>query len=120
MISTFLDLTVRVGCHAAYETSVPTPVLFMLRPRLDDNHLVLSEQTTFGAGLPSYEFQDVHGNITCRSMLTPGRNEIRHDALVKVSSFARPSWTPGYLQPGARSAERYPAVPFAQPLLRFR
>ena len=87
MISTFLDLTVRVGCHVEYETSVPTPVLFMLRPRIDDNHLVCSETLSFGPGLPSYEFQDSHGNIACRSMLKPGRNDIRHDALVSVSSM---------------------------------
>ena len=36
MISTFLDLTIRVGCHLTYEATVPTPVVFMLRPRLDD------------------------------------------------------------------------------------
>jgi two-component system, NtrC family, sensor kinase len=35
----------------------------------------------------SYEFQDSHGNITYRSTFMPGRNEIRHDALVAVSSL---------------------------------
>jgi hypothetical protein len=30
-----LNLTVRVRCSLAYETSVPTPVLFVLKPRLD-------------------------------------------------------------------------------------
>jgi hypothetical protein len=30
-----LNLTVRVGCGLAYETTVPTPVLFVLRPRLE-------------------------------------------------------------------------------------
>ncbi|MGB8356555.1 MAG: transglutaminase family protein [Chthoniobacteraceae bacterium] len=86
MITTFLDITVRVGCHVTYETSLPTPALFVLRPRLDENHLVFSEQLSYGPGLPSYEFQDSYGNITCRSMLSPGRNDIRHDALVSVSS----------------------------------
>ena len=42
---------------------------------------------SFGIGLPSYEFQDSHGNITYRSTFMPGRNEIRHDALVAVSSL---------------------------------
>ncbi len=44
-----------------------------------------AESFSFGAGLPSYEFTDAHGNITCRVMLMPGRNEILHDALVAVS-----------------------------------
>src|ERR1043165_1998084 len=82
-----LNLTVRVGCSLAYEATVPTPVLFVLKPRLEGRVLVMQEKLSFGIGLPSYEFQDSHGNITYRSMLMPGRNEIRHDALVAVSSL---------------------------------
>src|SRR5437899_11969786 len=82
-----LNLTVRVGCHLAYETHVPTPVLFVLKPRLEGRVLVMQEKLSFGIGLPSYEFEDSHGNITYRSMFMPGRNEIRHDALVAVSSL---------------------------------
>jgi hypothetical protein len=82
-----LNLTVRVGCKLVYETSVPTPGLFVLRPRLEGKVLVMQENLSFGIGQPSYEFQDFHGNITYRSMLMPGRNEIRHDALVAVSSL---------------------------------
>jgi transglutaminase-like putative cysteine protease len=88
MNCTPLNLTVRVGCNIAYETSVPTPVLFVLRPRLEGKVQVIQEKLSFGIGLPSHEFQDTHGNIAYRSMLMPGRNEIRHDALVAVSSLA--------------------------------
>lgn len=86
MISTHLDLTVRVGCHLAYETTAPTPVVFIVRPRLDDSHLVLSEVQSFEPGLLREEFSDSHGNIACRTVLQPGRNDIRMDALVAVSS----------------------------------
>src|SRR5687768_8727019 len=82
-----LNLTVRVGCNLAYQTTVQTPVLFVLKPRLEGRVLVMQEKLSFGIGLPSYEFQDSHGNITYRSMLMPGLNEIRHDALVAVSSL---------------------------------
>src|SRR5580658_2403184 len=82
-----LNITVRVGCHLIYDTTVQTPVLFVLKPRLEGRMLVMQEKLSFGIGLPSYEFQDSHGNITYRSMLMPGRNEIRHDALVAVSSL---------------------------------
>jgi transglutaminase-like putative cysteine protease len=82
-----LNITVRVGCHLAYDTTVPTPVLFVLKPRLEGRVLVMQEKLSFGIGQPSYEFQDSHGNITYRSTLMPGRNEIRHDALVAVSSL---------------------------------
>lgn len=81
-----LNLTVRVGCNLVYETTVPTAVLFVLKPRLEGRVLVMGEQLSFGIGLPLSEFQDSHGNITYRSMLMPGRNVIRHDALIAVPS----------------------------------
>src|SRR5271154_4780606 len=82
-----LNLTVRVGCKIDYETTAPTPILFVLKPRLEGNVLVMRENLSFGIGQPAYEFQDSHGNITYRSMLMPGRNEVRHDAMVAVSSL---------------------------------
>jgi transglutaminase-like putative cysteine protease len=82
-----LNITVRVGCSLAYDTTLPTPALFVLKPRLESRVLVTQERLSFGIGQPSYEFQDSHGNITYRSMLMPGRNEIRHDALVAISSL---------------------------------
>ncbi len=82
-----LNLTVRVGCNLAYTTPVATPALFVLKPRLESRMLLMQETISFGIGLPSYEFQDAHGNSTYRSTLMPGRNVIRHDALVAVSSL---------------------------------
>jgi transglutaminase-like putative cysteine protease len=82
-----LNISVRVGCRVDYETTVPTPGLFVLKPRLEGKVLVMQEKLSFGIGLPAYEFQDSHGNNTYRSMLMPGRNEIRHDAIVAVSSL---------------------------------
>jgi len=82
-----LNITVRVGCNLVYEVRVQTAVLFVLKPRLEGRVLVMQERLSFGIGLPSYEFQDSHGNITYRSTFMPGRNEIRHDALVAVSSL---------------------------------
>jgi transglutaminase-like putative cysteine protease len=87
MNGTLLNITVRVGCKLAYDTTVPTPALFVLKPRLEKNVLVMQEKLSFGIGLPAYEFQDSHGNSTYRSTLMPGRNEIRHDALIAVSSL---------------------------------
>jgi len=83
---TSLNLTVRVGCNLAYVTTVPAPVLFVLKPRLEGRVLVMQEKLSFGIGLQSCEYQDSYGNITCRSIFMPGRNEIRHDAIVAVSS----------------------------------
>jgi Transglutaminase-like superfamily len=81
------SIVVRVGCSLAYDTSVPTPVLFMVRPRLEGDGLVIQEDFSFGIALPSSEFEDSHGNRAYRATLMPGRNEIRHDALVAVTSL---------------------------------
>ena len=81
-----LNLTVRIGCHIVYETSQPTPILLVLRPRLDGRQVVRQEKLSFNPYLPSDEFTDAHGNTTYRSMLQPGQNVIHHDALVAVSS----------------------------------
>ena len=97
MNSALLNLTVRVGCHVAYETSVPTPVLFVLKPRREGKNLVREEKFSLGIGLPSYEFEDFQGNIACRSTLMPGRNDIWHDALVAVSSLPDDQGAPGHI-----------------------
>ncbi len=86
MISTFLDLTVRVGCRLDYESTVATAALFMLRPRVDDSHLVTAEQFSVNPGQVGQEFPDAYGNTTRRAILQPGLNTVWHDALVSVSS----------------------------------
>jgi len=82
-----LDITVRIGCHIVYETAAPTPVLLILKPRIDIGQVIREERLTFGPGLSPEEFEDVHGNIVHRTTLRPGLNEFHHDALVSVSSL---------------------------------
>ena len=76
-----LNLTVRVGCNLACEMTVPTPVLFVLKLRLEGRVLVMQEKLRFGIGLPSCEYQDRHGNVTDRPMFRPGaeRDSARGD-----------------------------------------
>jgi transglutaminase-like putative cysteine protease len=83
-----LNLTVRVGCSLSYETSTEAVLLLNLRPRTDLQQFVYEERLSFGTNLPVEEFTDSHGNIMYRVKLLPGRTEIRHDALVSVSSGA--------------------------------
>jgi len=79
------NLTVRVGCHIVYETSAPTAILLVLKPRHDGRQTVLQQQLTFTPHLPCFYFEDLHGNLTDRAVLQPGENVIHHDALVSVS-----------------------------------
>jgi transglutaminase-like putative cysteine protease len=87
MTNTYLDLTVRIGCHVVYETTAPTAILVVLRPRSDGHQMVKMQQLTFTPHLPSYDFTDAHGNITDRAVLQPGENVLHHDAIVSVSSL---------------------------------
>jgi transglutaminase-like putative cysteine protease len=82
------DLTIRVGCSLVYEVSGTASLLLNVKPRPDRNHLVLAEALSLGLGndLPSEEFPDSHGNPVSRVILAPGRNLLRHDAIVAVSS----------------------------------
>ncbi|HSI84418.1 MAG TPA: transglutaminase family protein, partial [Candidatus Methylacidiphilales bacterium] len=81
------DMTARVGCSLVYEASAPTPALMVLRPRQDENFRVTSEHVSCTPQpIPWEEFADAYGNNTIRFVLSPGRNEIRHDALVEFSS----------------------------------
>jgi hypothetical protein len=58
----------RVGCSLASEATVQTPVLRVLKPRLEDQVLVMQQKFPLGIGQLSYEFQTSHGNMTYRSM----------------------------------------------------
>ncbi len=80
------NITVRVGCSLVYEVSGTASLLVNLKPRPDRSHVVLAESLSLGPGLPVEEFDDSHGNRFYRIKLRPGRNEIRHDAMVRVSA----------------------------------
>jgi len=46
-----LNLNVRGGCHLTCQTTVQTPVLIVLRPRLECRVLVMQGKLSFGIGL---------------------------------------------------------------------
>ena len=82
-----LELLVRVGCRLVYEATGTASLLLNLRPRTDPQQALRQEMVSFDLGSPSEEFADVNGNVVHRIALHPGRHEIRHDALVAVSSL---------------------------------
>jgi transglutaminase-like putative cysteine protease len=110
MISTFLDLTVRIGCHLEYEASQPAAALFVLRPRLDENHLITAERFAITPGPVDQEFMDAHENAVSRVTFQTGLNVVSHDALVLVSSAPEKAFS------------EQPAVPISEipaPILRY-
>ncbi len=80
-------LTVRVGCRLVYETSQPSPILLIVRPRPENNQVILAESLSFQGAEDAEEFTDAQSNINQRWVLPTGRTTIVHDALVQVSSL---------------------------------
>ncbi len=115
-----LNITVRVGCNVIYETSVPTLIIFVVKPCLDRGQFVMQEKLSFDPGNPSSDYVDLQGNINYRAMLQPGRNTIYHDAMVAVSSLPESYNVRGEVLPvNQLPFQRAPLHP-AEPVLRFR
>lgn len=85
----------RVGCSLVYETSAPTFAVLNVRPRRLTTQWVQNERTLVPQVCPPEEIEDAFGNFVTRIVLAPGRSEIRHDALVAVSSTPEASLIAG-------------------------
>ncbi|MGH8808324.1 MAG: transglutaminase-like domain-containing protein, partial [Noviherbaspirillum sp.] len=77
-------ITVRVGCALAYEASKPVPILLLFRPRPSGQQVLFDEQLQLSGCTRADQIVDSHGNVLLKAMLTPGRNEFRHDAIMFV------------------------------------
>ena len=54
-----LDLTIRCGLDFIYEATAPTPIVFLIKPRLDRWQHIEREQFTFEPHFPLEEHEDV-------------------------------------------------------------
>ena len=75
-------LAVRVGCDVRFECQTPTTVVLEVKPIPDPERPAFEERLEFDPPLRPEEFNDGYGNVAHRVTLTPGRNRIRHDALM--------------------------------------
>lgn len=82
-----LDLTIRCGLDFVYEAVAPTPIVLLIKPRIDRWQHIEREQFTFEPHFPLEEHEDEHGNMVHRMVLPPGRTRVRHDAFVAVPSM---------------------------------
>jgi len=82
-----LDLSVRIGCELFYSAETDTPALVAFKPRQTTSQFIREERMHFEPGLAVQEVVDEHGNVVYRTVLKAGRNLLRHDAIVKVTSI---------------------------------
>jgi transglutaminase-like putative cysteine protease len=79
-------LTVRVGCNIHFECESSATAILLVNPRLDNEGPIRREALDFGRASRSESLPDPNGNIVHRVILATGPNEIRHDALIEVST----------------------------------
>jgi transglutaminase-like putative cysteine protease len=80
------DITLRVGCSLGYYVNGSASIILDVEPRPDGFNQVLFQSLIIGNGLQSQRFTDTHGNLFHRVRLDPGVNQVRHDAIIAVSS----------------------------------
>jgi len=81
-----LDLLLRVGCRLIYQNTLPMTLLLSVKPYTNPNQRVEAETMAFGQDPRIDSYTDSYGNFVYRVFLRPGQHEIKHDALVAVSS----------------------------------
>lgn len=83
-------MRVRVGCRFAYESSYPTPMLLVVRPRHDYNHTVIDEHWEIEPPIPLHAYVDSFGNHIWRLQAPEGILNISYDAVADVPPTADP------------------------------
>ena len=79
-------LTVRVGCNVHFECEASATAVLVINPRAEGDRVIRQEGLDFGRATRSEAFTDASGNLVHRVILQAGVNEIRHDALIDVST----------------------------------
>jgi transglutaminase-like putative cysteine protease len=78
-------MKVDVGCEFEYETAVPTPAIFLVRPSLSEpTQMLLEERWEADPSPPFHDYVDIYGNVCRRMTIGPGRSRVRYDALVDI------------------------------------
>jgi transglutaminase-like putative cysteine protease len=79
-----LVVTIRAGLDLSYYASAPTPIILLIKPRLDRWQHIEKEQLSCEPQVPMEEYEDEHGNIVQRFVLPIGQTTVRHDMFVAV------------------------------------
>jgi transglutaminase-like putative cysteine protease len=75
----------RTACDLAFDISVPTPFVLMLRPRSGAQQWIASEEYKLVPSVPVFEFTDAYGNLCQRLIAPPGPFAIHTAAEVMTS-----------------------------------
>lgn len=92
-------MQVKVGCEMVYQTAHDTPLILLIRPRLQYKHKLLKETTRITPQVPLHEFVDGFGNHLWRITAPAGELRLHYDALAEVIPEPDPvlNYLPGIL-----------------------
>ena len=77
----------RTYCRFVFEIEVPTPFVFMLRPRSSRNQWVVSDRYVLKPFVYTFEFTDIYGNLCQRLVAPVGDFSLTTSAEVTVSEI---------------------------------
>jgi transglutaminase-like putative cysteine protease len=83
-------MRIRVGCEFVWETTVPVPMLMLVKPRADADHLAVYESTWSDPQLSIHEYKDLFGNNCWRFVAPEGTSAVRYDAVVEIPETPDP------------------------------
>ena len=84
------DLRVRVGCEFLYESTFPTAMMVIVRPKEWHGQRVLDEVRAVEPNVPVHEYTDSFGNLVWRLVAPVGTLHLRYDALMAVPPHPDP------------------------------
>jgi transglutaminase-like putative cysteine protease len=82
---------VRIGCDVVYDTSYPTPTVFIVRPRDKATHVLLNEVRQVTPAVPIHDYVDSFGNHCWRITAPLGQLRVYYDALAEVPPTPDPT-----------------------------
>ena len=83
-------MRIRVGCEFVWETTAPVPMLMLVKPRADADHLAVYESTWSDPPLAIHEYIDLFGNNCWRFVAPEGSSAVRYDAVVEIPETPDP------------------------------
>lgn len=78
-------MRLKAECNLSFEASVPTPTIFMLRPRSGEGQWVMREEYLLQPSVPVVEYTDGFGNLCQRLVIPIGKFSLHTVAWVETA-----------------------------------
>lgn len=92
------EVLLRASCELSFDVEIPTPMVFMLRPRSNPVQWVAAEEYHLSPSLRVIEFADGFGNLCQRLVAPVGDFHIRTTAEVLVTQATPVTGNPGFIE----------------------